>query len=139
MRRGLVILTLLAIAVGLSSFAMAQEAVQPTATKVTPATTSIKVLSLSGQVVSVVDTTNTLVVKDKQGQTTTFSVNPKAKITKAGQGIAFSKLTAGEQVMVKYTTHADTKVATYIRVGAPPSLVKAKTEKTKTEKKQGEK
>jgi len=134
MRRKFAILILLAVAFGLSLTVMAQEGTKPLTTKATPVTIATKSLSLSGEVISVVDSAKTLVMKDKKGETIAFSVDPKAKIEKAGKEIILSKLSVGEKVMVKYKTEANKKIATIIKVIVPPSLGKTKTEKTTTGK-----
>ena len=75
--------------------------------------------SISGEVVSVDATSNTIVIKTKNGEEKKFEVNSETKITMEKKPMALQDLKAGEKVGVKYSETEGKMVAKSIKVRVP--------------------
>lgn len=72
-------------------------------------------LFISGEVVSVDTTANTVTLKSKSGKIETINVNPATVIKKDGKAIQLAELSTGTKVMVTYKVEGDKKYALSIK------------------------
>ena len=129
------IISKLALIAGISMVAaFAEEAAAPAAPAATPAASApakaapkaaaAKTMSVSGVVVSTDAIANTLVVKDKKGEST-ISVAPTSKIMQGKKELKLADIAKDQKVTVKYTEENGAKTAASIKVSAAAPAKKA--------------
>lgn len=123
MKKLLIVVLALSVAVAFSGMAFAQNPPAQAPAKAPAKTTTHhaktpKVVhkSMKGAVVSTDQTANTIVVKGagKKGAEMTFNVDPAAKITLKKKAAKLADLVAGTKVYVKYTVADSKNVASEI-------------------------
>jgi len=129
------IISKLALIAGISMVAaFAEEAAAPAApspapaasapAKAAPKAAAAKTMSVSGVVVSTDAIANTLVVKDKKGEST-ISVAPTSKIMQGKKELKLADIAKDQKVTVKYTEENGAKTAASIKVSAAAPAKKA--------------